>query len=287
MDVLNLSLPLFGLVLLGWLAAKWKKIPESGLAWMQFYIIYVALPAMFFQILRKTPVEQLTNFTYILGTTGTTLSIFTLAFLIGRILQKNKTTVATMQAVAGSYSNVGYMGPALTLPALGEAAVVPTALILCFDNAMLFTIVPILMAMGTDDNCEGILKVLYRRVLLHPFILATLAGISAAYLQPTIPQAIDNDPAPTAGLFYPARDRDHRPDLDTDGGVNGRPASGTECLRISPTLWCVRTTIIFYCFAGNPDRSTDSNHFTLSSESGLGLKNPDRITQVRHTLKYA
>ncbi|MEZ5537465.1 MAG: AEC family transporter [Thiolinea sp.] len=191
MDVLNLSLPLFGLVLLGWLAAKWKKIPESGLAWMQFYIIYVALPALFFQILRATPIEQLTNFTYIAGTTGTTLGIFALAFIIGRVLQKNKTTVATMQAVAGSYSNIGYMGPALTLPALGEAAVVPTALILCFDNAMLFTLVPILMAMGMDDNQEGILKVLYKRVLLHPFILATIAGISAAYIQLEIPQALD------------------------------------------------------------------------------------------------
>ncbi|CAA6802808.1 MAG: Transporter, partial [uncultured Thiotrichaceae bacterium] len=205
MDVLNLSLPLFGLVLLGWLAARWKKIPESGLAWMQFYIIYVALPALFFQILRQTPVEQLTNFRFILGTTGTTLVIFALAFLFGRILQKNKTAVATMQGVAGSYSNIGYMGPALTLSALGEAAVVPTALILCFDNAMLFTIVPILMAMGMDNNNEGILKVLYKRVLLHPFILATIAGVSAAYIQLEIPQAIDqiltnlkNSAAPSA-----------------------------------------------------------------------------------------
>nr|CAA6830601.1 MAG: Transporter [uncultured Thiotrichaceae bacterium] len=205
MDVLNLSLPLFGLVLLGWLAARWKKIPESGLAWMQFYIIYVALPALFFQILSQTPIEQLTNFRFILGTTGTTLIIFAISFFFGRALQKNKTAVATMQAVAGSYSNIGYMGPALTLSALGEAAVVPTALILCFDNAMLFTIVPILMAMGMGDNKEGILKVLYKRVLLHPFILATIAGISAAYLQLEVPQAIDqiltnlkNSAAPSA-----------------------------------------------------------------------------------------
>lgn len=205
MDVLNLSLPLFGLVLLGWLAARWKKIPESGLAWMQFYIIYVALPALFFQILRTTPIEQLSNFRFILGTTGTTLMIFALAFAFGRILQKNKTAVATLQAVAGSYSNVGYMGPALTLSALGEAAVVPTALILCFDNAMLFTVVPILMAMGMGNNSEGLLKVLYKRVLLHPFILATIAGISAAYIQLEVPQAIDqiltnlkNSAAPSA-----------------------------------------------------------------------------------------
>ncbi|MEZ5478137.1 MAG: AEC family transporter [Thiolinea sp.] len=187
MDVLNLSLPLFGLVLLGWLAARWKQIPESGLAWMQFYIIYVALPAMFFQILRSTPLEQLSNFRFIAGATGTTFLIFVLSFLVGRVLLRNSTAVATMQGVAGSYSNIGYMGPALTLSALGEAAVVPTALILCFDNALLFTLVPILMALGAGEQRESLLTVLVRRVLLHPFILATLAGIAAAYVQLKIP----------------------------------------------------------------------------------------------------
>lgn len=191
MDVLNLSLPLFGLVLLGWLAARWRDIPESGLAWMQFYIIYVALPAMFFQVLRQTPVEQLTNFTFIAGTTGTTALIFLLAYSFGRYLQRNPIATATLQATAASYSNIGYMGPPLTLAALGEAAVVPTALILCFDNAFLFTVVPVLIALDSGGERQNLLQVLYKRVLLHPFILATIAGIGAAILDLQIPQALD------------------------------------------------------------------------------------------------
>ena len=191
MDVLNLTLPLFGLVFLGWLSARWKKIPPSGLAWMQFYIIYVALPALFFQILRTTPIEQLTNYTFILGTTGTTILIFILSFIMGRWLMRNNIETATLQATAGSYSNIGYMGPPLTLAALGESAVVPTALILCFDNTFLFIIVPILMAMGSSVQKESFFNVLFKRVLMHPFILATIAGISAAVFQLQVPDAID------------------------------------------------------------------------------------------------
>ena len=160
MDVLNLSLPLFGLVLLGWLSARWRDIPEAGLAWMQFYIIYIALPALFFQLLRQTPVAELARFDFILTTTGSTLLVFSLAFVFGRYLQKNDIPTATIQGVAGAYSNIGYMGPALTLAALGEAAVVPTALIFCFDNALLFTLTPLLIALAQKKGQTAVLSFL-------------------------------------------------------------------------------------------------------------------------------
>lgn len=190
MDVLNLSLPLFGLVLIGWLSARVRRIGLEGLAWMQFFIMYVALPALFFQILRKTPVEQLTNVKFVATATGTTALIFALGFLLARSVFASDTRTATVQALAGAYSNIGYMGPALTLAALGEAAVVPTALILCFDNALLFTLVPILMALGSASD-ESILAVLTKKVLLHPFILASAAGIAAAFFSLPVPSAID------------------------------------------------------------------------------------------------
>lgn len=190
MEVLNLTLPLFGLILLGWLAARWKKLPQSGLAWMQFYIVYIALPAMFFQVLRKTPIEDMVNWPYIVGASGSTLLIFIACYCLGRYWLKNNTATATMQAVAGSYSNIGYMGPALTVPAFGEAAIVPTALVLCFDNTLIFVLAPMLMAFGSVQN-ENLFLSIARRVLLHPFILATIAGVAVALLQLPIPQVAD------------------------------------------------------------------------------------------------
>ena len=41
---------------------------------------------------------------------------------------------AAVQALAAAYGNIGYMGPGLTIAALGPHAVVPTALIFVFDN---------------------------------------------------------------------------------------------------------------------------------------------------------
>jgi len=50
-DVLNLALPYFGLIFIGFACGKAKGLPESGLAWMNFFLLYVSLPALLFDIM--------------------------------------------------------------------------------------------------------------------------------------------------------------------------------------------------------------------------------------------
>lgn len=192
-QVLTLSMPFFGLIFLGYLGGKLVRHPQDGLAWLNTFIVYFALPALFFQLLSETPFEQLAQWSFVLTTTFATYCVFTLAFVVGFVVTRGNIRESTVQALIGSYSNIGYMGPGLTLAALGPAATVPTALIFCFDNAMLFTLVPLLMALGRDDHVNGLQMALgiLKRVLLHPFILATIAGVLAAYFEFRPPEAVD------------------------------------------------------------------------------------------------
>jgi predicted permease len=76
--------------------------------------------------------------------------------------------------MAGGYGNIGFMGPGLALATLGPAAAVPVALIFCCDNSILFTILPILMALAKPQKTSlgaTALEVL-KRVALHPLIIA-------------------------------------------------------------------------------------------------------------------
>jgi predicted permease len=76
MDVLNLALPYFGLIFIGFACGKAKNLPEAGLAWMNFFLLYVSLPALFFRILAKTPFEELNNLPFVIGTTAATATAF-------------------------------------------------------------------------------------------------------------------------------------------------------------------------------------------------------------------
>lgn len=191
--VISLAFPFFGLIFLGYGAGKLMDLSKDGLAWLNFFVIYLALPALFFQLLAETPIEQLGSWGFIISTTVVTAVMFALAFLVGYLRTRGDVRVSAIQGLVGSYSNIGYLGPGLTLAALGPAATVPTALIFCFDSAFLFVIVPILMSVGSREQ-EGALRTgltIVRRILTHPFIVATIAGIAAAAVDFQPPEAVD------------------------------------------------------------------------------------------------
>lgn len=192
-EVLALALPFFGVIFLGLGCGRLARIPESGLAWLSFFIIYVALPALFYSLVARTPFHELTNGRFILATTATTAVCFTLSLLVGLWLRRGNLPEAAIAAIVGSYSNVGYMGPGLTLGALGAGASVPTALIFVFDSLFFFTVVPVLMAVGGRDR-RGLghtLLLVVRRVVTHPFNVATFLGVLSAYAEFHPPAAME------------------------------------------------------------------------------------------------
>jgi predicted permease len=192
-DVLSLALPFFGLIVLGFASGRFVQLPESGLAWLNYFIIYIALPPLFFQLVSRTPFEQLANGRFILVTTLSTAVTFYLAIGVGLWLRRGNLPEATIAGIVGGYANVGYMGPGLTLAALGPAAAVPTALIFTFDSTFFFAAVPLLMALSGLEREGGFRMVLnvLRRVFTHPFIVATMFGVLFAGLQIRPPAAID------------------------------------------------------------------------------------------------
>ena len=183
-EVLNLALPFFGLIFIGFACGKIKQIPDTALAWMNFFIVYVSLPALFYSILAKTPLEQLAKVDFVLATTLSTFVAFAVAFAIGMLIRGGRIDESTIAGLAGGYGNIGYMGPGLALLAFGEQAAVPVALIFCFENIMHFALAPSLMALsGAERASPGRVALeVGKKILLHPFIIATAIGVLAAAL---------------------------------------------------------------------------------------------------------
>ncbi|MEM9222087.1 MAG: AEC family transporter, partial [Pseudomonadota bacterium] len=192
-SVLSLTVPFFGLVLFGFLAGKWVKTPASGLAWLNIFIIYFALPALFFQLVAQTPFNELSNLGFVFAVVGATGSVFALSFAIAFFRSRFNIAQATINALSGAYANNGYLGPGLALSALGAAATAPVALIFAIENTMFFILTPILMAMAGAQNTSAVKTTITiaRRIFTHPFILAVIAGITAAAFEWQPPEIID------------------------------------------------------------------------------------------------
>lgn len=184
-DVFGLVLPFFGLIFIGFAVARIARQPLEALGWMNTFIIYVALPALFFQLLAKTPFEELTEWTFILGSVAATYIVFSLMFTLSMLMPGGNIAESTIKGLSAAYGNIGYMGPGLALLAFGERAAVPVALIFCFENIVHFTVAPMMMALAGDDNrpLPQLVLGVVQRIVLHPFIIATVAGVCAAYFQ--------------------------------------------------------------------------------------------------------
>jgi malonate transporter len=190
--------PYFGLIFIGFACGKVKALPEAGLAWMNFFLLYVSLPALLFGIMSKTPFSELNNPPFLIGTTLATVIAFVVAMGIGLGVGKFTGALslreATLAGLSGAYGNIGYMGPGLALAVLGAKAAAPTALIFCCDSIFLFTIVPLLIELTDRDHPSLLhaLGVVLRQIALNPLIMSAILGALSAALHVHLPVAIDN-----------------------------------------------------------------------------------------------
>ncbi|MEO5323621.1 AEC family transporter [Mesorhizobium sp. CC13] len=184
-DVIGLVLPFFGLIFVGYAVARLTRQPLEALGWMTTFIVYVALPALFFQLLAKTPFERLTEWGYILGAVFSTFTIFASMFAVSFVRGRGEIAESTVKGLAAAYGNIGYMGPGLALLAFGEEAAVPVALIFCFENIMHFTVAPLTMALAGDErrSPRSVAADVFKKIAFHPFIIATALGVLAAYAE--------------------------------------------------------------------------------------------------------
>lgn len=192
-EIVGLILPFFGLILLGYGAGRFRYVTAEGIGGLNFLVFYLALPALFFQSIVEAPGLAAGGWAFVVTTTFATYCAFAIAFSIGALINGGNVPEATIQGLAGSYSYIAYLAPALTIAAFGSAAAVPTALIFSFDNAMLFTLTPLMMALGgtVRTNPAKLAEEIARNVFLHPIVIATAAGLLVAATGLKLPGPID------------------------------------------------------------------------------------------------
>ena len=192
-DVIGLVMPFFGLIFVGFVVARITRQPIEALGWMTTFVIYVALPALFFQLLAKTPFERLTEWSFIFGSVFSTFTIFSDDVRRLRCCSPAASIAdSTIKGLAAAYGNIGYMGPGLALLAFGDGGGGAGRADLLLRKHHAFR------DRADDDGAVGrrasstplqLALGVHRQDRAHPFIIATAAGVLAAYFQfrPPVP----------------------------------------------------------------------------------------------------
>jgi predicted permease len=126
--IFNVALPIFGVILTGYLAGRWRILGGEATAALNAFVSYFALPVLFFGTLARTPVGAVLDPTLMMAFGVVVLATFAAGMLSTRLAVKGGLARMSLQGIAASWGNVGYMGVPLCLAAFGEQGLPPAML---------------------------------------------------------------------------------------------------------------------------------------------------------------
>jgi len=189
---LELSAPLFVLILGGYLLAvsgRWPKPVSEALA---KFVFAVAIPAMMFRLMsdlsRLPPVDARLLIAYF----GGCLIVFFAGRLLGRGLFRLDGVQQSIFALGGIFSNNVLLGLPIARAALGEASMPAVALVLVFNSLTLWVLVTVSVewARHGELSLRGFGQTL-KNVLTNPVIAAVLLGTAFGLTGWPLPLLVD------------------------------------------------------------------------------------------------
>ncbi|UYN94249.1 MAG: AEC family transporter [Enhydrobacter sp.] len=126
--LLNVAFPIFAVVLVGYLAGRWRILGGEATGALNAFVSWFALPVLFFGTLARTPVRSVLDPGLIAGFGAAVLATFALGMLASRLVARGGLAAMSLGGIAASWGNVGYMGVPLCLAAFGEAGLPPAML---------------------------------------------------------------------------------------------------------------------------------------------------------------
>ena len=202
--VLQLTLPFFAIIGIGAFCRRIGFIEASAGSLMARFAFYVALPPFLFMKVAAAPVEQMLNLGFVIRYEIGTFVIFVGAALIGGMLFRLAGSERAIFGLNAAYSNYGYIGVPLVIMAFGEAAAVPSALILLADSIMLVVLTAAFAALTPSVKLLTSLKNTLLALLQNPLLISVVGGFFWALFSLPIPVVIENLFTMLAGAAAPA-----------------------------------------------------------------------------------
>lgn len=189
----NVLLPICLIALLGYWAVRSGFIASGHIQPLSQFVMKVSLPAFLVQALASKNLAEIWHPAYFIGYGGGSLLLFVLTYLLYRKFFIQSMTHASVLAMGASMSNTGFIGTAILTLLLGSHSAVYLSLTLIIENLLILTLMLLLAERGQHLSLPqqgAVFKILLKRLLQNPVILAILIGLGCVLLQLKLPSAV-------------------------------------------------------------------------------------------------
>ena len=191
--VLDVLLPVFGLLLFGWGATFLPAFDRQAQRGLAVFVFWFALPVALFRTTLGTDAAATLEWRFLAAYYGGLFLVFAGALVIARRGQGRTTAESAILAFGATYSNMVMLGIPLIITAFGQAGSVAIFLLVAFHSILVFPTVTVLIELGRGDGAR--LRDLpwntAKGLITNPILMSLALGLLAGHLGLTLPEAVD------------------------------------------------------------------------------------------------
>ena len=191
--VIDVILPVFGLIVLGYFAARVGWVKDSAADGLTRIVFDVAMPIMLFRTMNQVAMPEVSPWglwaAYFGGCAVSWLMTTAAArYALGRPHDK-----AAISGLAAAYSNTMLLGLPLILKAYGDAGAVPLFIVVSIHLPLMSFIgaLHVEAARGESTSMKVLLRETFKSLVRQPILIGILAGLAFRQTGLDLPGAIN------------------------------------------------------------------------------------------------
>ncbi|SAK64091.1 AEC family transporter [Caballeronia ptereochthonis] len=178
MHLAGTILPIFAIILTGWLAGISGYMPRELAASLTRFAYYVAMPALVFLTIADETLRSLLDWRFLAAFGGGSMICFAAVMTIARIARGASMGKSAMLAAAVSMTNTGFVALPILKTIYGQPGVLAAAVATVFVGAIMFPVLVVLLEIDRYDASRKLrMAPLIRQIATNPVILATVCGL--------------------------------------------------------------------------------------------------------------
>jgi len=210
--MLEFSLPVFALILAGYLAGKTPIMPAAAVLGLSNFAVYAAVPSLMFRTLSRGGLAQSLDPWVILAYYGGCAVVMAASYLTARRLLRLPADASGVFVLGGSYGNVVLLGIPLTFTLYGDAGLIAISKIIAAHTPILIPTATLLVVIGRADRggetgaqaALGALGTTLKAMARNPIMIAIFAGLLFSALGLGVPRIVDRVLEMLASAAIPA-----------------------------------------------------------------------------------
>lgn len=176
-DSITVVLPLLAIMLAGYLAGRFRFLPDNSSSVINRFVFLIAMPAFVFISLARISVADFFDWPYLAALGGGMLAIYALGIVVSRVFFPDSLTALSLHALSAMFSSTAYIGLPLILIIFGEAGLVPGIIGAVITGGVFMPLTIILAEIDKGRAGRKVATATLLALMRNPLLVATAAGL--------------------------------------------------------------------------------------------------------------